>query len=404
MTSVLFVHNNLPGQYLRLIERLQELDGFSLAGIGTVRARGISGLKMKKYSISSDGIADVHPFARRFDLESRRAEAVLYAAVAARDEGFVPDVIFGHPGWGEVLPLREVFPRARLYCYSEYFYRSDNDFRFDHQAVRFGLPNRVGLEMKNAATLISLVASTAGIAPTEWQRSLFPAEFQAKIKVIHDGIDTAKIRRNGAAELRLDNGRTLTSRDEVITYVARNLEPYRGYHILMRALPKILSARPQAQVVIIGGDRTSYGAPPPDGRRWKEIYLDEVADQLPMDRVHFLGRVSYEDYLNALSISSAHVYLTYPFVLSWSMLEAMASECVVIGSSTAPVEEVIEDRRNGLLVQFGDPKQLAETAIEVLSKPKSFQKLRKAARQTVVDRFDFETRSWPQFQALLSQE
>ncbi|MCG6205222.1 glycosyltransferase [Rhodopseudomonas sp. HC1] len=401
MTSVLFVHNNLPGQYLRLIERLRDRGGFSLAGIGTTRARGIAGLKMKRYSISSAGIAEVHPFARRFDLECRRAEAVLYAAVAMRDEGFVPDVIFGHPGWGEVLPLKEVFPKARLYCYSEYFYQADNDFNFDQGGERFGLPNRVGLDMKNAATLISLAASTAGIAPTEWQRSLFPNEFQSKIKVIHDGIDTAKIRRDRAAELRLPDGRTLTSRDEVITYVARNLEPYRGYHILMRALPKILSERPGAQVVIIGGDGTSYGAPPPDGRRWKDIYLDEVTEQLPLDRVHFLGRVSYEDYLNVLGISSAHIYLTYPFVLSWSMLEAMASECLVIGSSTAPVEEVIEDRHNGLLVPFGDPVQLAETVIEALAKPKAFQKIRRTARQTVVDRFDFETRSWPQFETLL---
>lgn len=402
MTSVLFVHNNLPGQYLRLIERLRDRDGFSLAGIGTTRARGIKGLKMKRYSISSDGIADVHPFARRFDLECRRAEAVLYAAVAIRDEGFVPDVIFGHPGWGEVLPLKEVFPRARLYCYSEYFYRSDNDFRFDQEGQRFGLPNRVGLDLKNAATLISLAASTAGIAPTEWQRSLFPVEFQSKIKVIHDGIDTVRIKRDQAAELCLPGGKTLAARDEVITYVARNLEPYRGYHLLMRALPRILAARPEAQVVIIGGDGTSYGAPPPDGRSWKNIYLEEVADQLPMERVHFLGRVSYQEYLNVLSISSAHIYLTYPFVLSWSMLEAMASECLLIGSSTAPVEEVIEDRRNGLLVPFGSPEQLAETTIEALMKPRAFQKLRKAARQTVVDRFDFESRSLPQFEALLN--
>ncbi len=167
--------------------------------------------------------------------------------------------------------------------------------------------------------------------------------FQDKISVLHDGIDTDLAKPEPNAEFRLASGRRLTAGDEIVTFAARNLEPLRGYHIFMRALPHILRERPNAEVVIVGGNGTSYGAPPPTGKTWQSVFLDEVAGRIDTRRLHFAGHLPYQSYLKVLQISSAHVYLTYPFVLSWSLLEAMSAGCLVIGSDTAPVRDVLDD-------------------------------------------------------------
>lgn len=202
--------------------------------------------------------------------------------------------------------------------------------------------------------------------------------------------------------LRLRSGRTLRRENEVVTFVARTLEPLRGFHIFMRALPKILSERPRAQILVIGEDRTYYGASPPAGKTWKSIFLNEVSDRIDANRVHFTGRLAYRDYLKALQISSAHVYLTYPFVLSWSCIEALSCGCMVIGSDTTPVSEVINGD-NGVLVPFFDHEQLANRAIEALAQPRRFQSMRAAARRTAVEQFDLQTISLPQTMALLRE-
>jgi glycosyltransferase involved in cell wall biosynthesis len=192
----------------------------------------------------------------------------------------------------------------------------------------------------------------------------------------------------------------LSAADEVITFVARNLEPLRGYHAFMRALPRVLAQRPNAHVVIIGGDGTSYGAHPPKGQSWKGIYLEEVQNGLDMRRVHFTGFLGYEQYLAALQISSAHVYLTYPFVLSWSLLEAMSAGCVVIGSDTAPVTEVI-DGQNGMLVPFFDTEALAGAVVGALRDRRALSGMRARARETVMAGYDLRTVCLPQMLQLL---
>jgi glycosyltransferase involved in cell wall biosynthesis len=216
------------------------------------------------------------------------------------------------------------------------------------------------------------------------------------LRVVHDGIDTQIVKPNPSAKLRLpSNNRELTTADEVLTYVARNLEPYRGFRSLMRSLPTILSRRPKAEVVIVGGDEVSYGMRLPGGRTYREEMLKEFGESLDLRRVHFLGRVPYPTFLTVLQISRAHVYLTYPFVLSWSMLEALSAGCLVIGSRTPPVEEVVRHRENGLLVDFFDTAAIADAVVDALSNPDAYRTLREQARRTVIEGYDLHTLALP---------
>jgi len=201
-------------------------------------------------------------------------------------------------------------------------------------------------------------------------------------------VDTDLVRPNPASQFPLPDGRALTSTSQVITFVARNLEPLRGYHIFMRALPEILRACPQAEVVIVGGDDVSYGARPQDGRSWKEVFRSEVADAVDWRRVHFVGRLSYDAYLQLLQVSAAHVYLTYPFVLSWSLVEAMSAGCLIIASDTAPLRDVVRHGDNGMLVPFFDVRQLSATVVDALRRPQAYGALRARARATAVGALD----------------
>jgi glycosyltransferase involved in cell wall biosynthesis len=399
---VLFVHNNFPAQFRNLASALAREGGHELVAVAASSARGLAQVKLLKYALASADVSRTHPFARRFDLECRRAEEVLYSLSSLAASGFTPDVILAHPGWGETLPLRTMFPDARLVVYCEFFYGArGRDLGFDPEFPEPGLDGHIGLQLKNATTLLALAEADLGISPTRWQHSTFPRQHQNMIEVVHEGVDTKLIRPDPAARLRLPTGQELTGRDEVVTFVARSLEPLRGYHVFMRALPEILAHCPNAQIVIIGEEGPAYGLAPPDGTTWKSVFLNEVRDQLDLSRVHFAGRVPHSMFIKALQVSSAHVYLTYPFVLSWSMLEAMSAGCLVIGSDTTPVREVIEPGQNGLLVPFFDSGELAHAVIEALAEPMKFVAVRQAARQYVIEHFDAETICVPQLRRLL---
>lgn len=399
--NVLFVHNNFPAQFQQLARFLSQQPGVEVAAIGTRTSRAMKGIRLVKYTLTDVDVSSSHPFARRFDLECHRAEQVLYALTTLASSGFVPDVVVAHPGWGEALPIRTVFPRARLIVYCEFFYgTNDRDVGFDSEFPETGMDGHVALQLKNAATLLALSECDAGLAPTQWQRSTFPRIFQDKISVLHEGVDTAVVKPSPSASFRLPSGRLLTAKSEVVTFAARNLEPLRGYHVFMRALPRLMAERPNAEVLIIGGHGTSYGAPPPAGTTWQSTYLEEVTERIDMRRVHFVGHLPYQDYLRTLQISSAHVYLTYPFVLSWSLLEAMSAGCLVIGSDTAPVREIIK-KDNGLLVPFFDTDQLSKRLIEALAHRERFSSLRAAARQTILDQYDLERTCLPALVAFI---
>jgi glycosyltransferase involved in cell wall biosynthesis len=203
--------------------------------------------------------------------------------------------------------------------------------------------------------------------------------------------------------VRLASGRTLEPDRPIVTFVNRRFEPMRGVHTFMRALPAFLARVPNAEVVLIGADDSGvYGQRPPDGMTWKSKMLAEVGDGLDLARLHFVGTVPHADMLALMSLSAAHVYLTYPFALSWSFLEAMALGCLVVGSRTAPVEEVIEHGRNGLLVDFFDPAALADTLAESCTRGRAAsERMRQAARQTVLDRYDRRRVSEPAWLKLI---
>ena len=240
------------------------------------------------------------------------------------------------------------------------------------------------------------------VAPTRWQASRFPPLLQTKLIVAHEGIDTSVLKPDPAAVYRVRGSNlAFTSRDEVISFVNRNLEPYRGYHIFMRALPTILAARPRAHVVIVGGEEVSYGAGPNGGRTWKDIFLGEVRERLPMDRVHFVGKIPFSDLVSLLQVSSAHVYLTYPFVLSWSMLQAMSAGAPLVASRTAPVLEAIEDGVNGVLVDFFAVDELAGRVIDVVANPEAYRAMRQRARESIVQNYDLASVCLPRWLALL---
>jgi glycosyltransferase involved in cell wall biosynthesis len=398
--KILFVHNNFPAQFRNLVAALSRAGDVEIAAIGCETARASMGVNLYRYQ-TPPAFAHAHAFARRFDNESRRAEEVLYAATKLSADGFRPDVIVAHPGWGETLPLRTVFPAAKIVVYCEYYYRRDGgDIGFDPEFPSMGLDGFVGLEARNAATLLALSSCDAAIAPTEWQKSTYPELFHPLISVIHEGVDTDYFAPDPEASFVLPNGERIAAGDEILTYSARSLEPIRGFHSFMRALPRVLEQRPAARVVIVGDNGVSYGPPPRKFANWKEAMLAELGDGFDASRVFFLGRLSYGDYRKILQISAAHVYLTYPFVLSWSLLEAMSAGCLTIASDTPPVREIIDDS-NGIVAPLFDRDALAARIVAALAEPEAHRRLRGAARDTIVSRFDAQAVCVPRQLALL---
>ncbi len=390
--NVLFVHQNFPAQFRHIAAALAADPGCRVAAIGSETAGAVSGVRMVRYTMGQTDVRLTHSFARRFDLECRRAEQVLYAASDLLASGFVPDVVLAHHGWGETLALRAAFPSARLIVYCEYYYSAvGGDVGFDPNDPPLRRDGEVALRARNAATLLALADCDAAVAPTQWQRSTFPPEFQPKIHVLHEGIDIREVRPDPTATVSPRPGLVFRPGDEVVTYVARDLEPIRGYPNFMRALPRLLRERPQAHVVIVGRDGNSYGAPPPAGDSWKAIGLRAVEAEIDPKRVHFMGHLPRAEYLKVLQVSAVHVYLTAPFVLSWSLLEAMAACCAIVASDTAPCREVIAHGKNGLFVDFFNPDALAETVAGLLGDRRRGAALGAAARRTVEQRYRKES-------------
>ena len=387
--KLLFVHQNFPGQFLHLAPEMARRGHECLALTDVVNSRP-SEIPVVKYRHEAQKVDPVAcRLGRNYTQMSDRGVTVARACLQLREKGYVPDVIFGHSGWGETLFLKEVWPEAKLIVYAEFYYRgSGADVGFDPE---FDTPSfdQVMISQGRTAHLgQSLLHADAGLSPTRWQASTYPPVLRDQITVIHDGVNTDLVRPDPAAAVTLPNGRVVKAGDEVLTFINRNLEPYRGYHIFMRALPQIMAERPEAQVVIIGGDDVSYGRSAPDGKKWKEVFLGEVAHRLDLSRLHFMGKVPYSTFVGLMQVSRVHAYLTYPFVLSWSMLEAMAAGCLVIGSRTAPVQELISDGVNGRLVDFFDVEGWSKLVSRALANPGRFADLRVKARETIVDNYD----------------
>lgn len=399
----LFIHQNFPGQFVHLARALAARGHHVLAL--AITPRPVDGVEVVRYQPESLKAASQVAMGRDFERKLSRGAACAQAMQQLAGEGFSPELIIAHPGWGEALFCKDVWPDARLMIFSEFYYSPKGaDYGFDPEFHSESMAGRSALRLKNTALMHALVAADSAYAPTEWQRRQVPEEYRGKVRVVHDGIATDLARPDAQARFSLaDKGLQFKPGDEVLTFINRNLEPYRGFHIFMRALPAILKARPHAHCVLVGGDDVSYGSKPAGGGTWREALLKEVGDQLPVDRVHFVGTLPYARYLELLQVSRCHVYLTYPFVLSWSCLEAMSAGCVVVASRTAPVEEVMAHGVNGLLFDFFDVRALADTVVGVLADPAAHAHLGHAARQAMVARFDLATRCLPELLALVEQ-
>jgi glycosyltransferase involved in cell wall biosynthesis len=400
---VLFVHQNFPGQYKHLAPALARRPGHEVLALTINECPPIPGVRVIRYAPKRGTTPGIHPWAAETETKVVRGEAAATTALALRAEGFRPDVICAHPGWGEALFLKDVWPDARMLAFIEFHYAAHGfDVGFDPEYPLTGLDEAARLRMKNTVNLLSLDMCDWGLSPTLFQRSTVPAPYRDKVSVIHDGVDTGILQPNPDIRITLnEKGLTLSPQDEVITFVNRSLEPYRGYHTFMRALPEIQRRRPLANVLIIGGDGVSYGSAPKDGISYRQKYLTEVGSSLDLSRIHFLGNVPYGTFISVLQLSSVHVYLTYPFVLSWSMLEAMSVGSLVVGSATPPVMEVIEDGVNGLLVDFFSPGQIADAVDRVLDHPDRMREIRDRARRTIVERYDTATVCLPRHLSLV---
>lgn len=399
----LFIHQNLPGQFTHLIQALLQA-GHEVLGICErhTLARCLQlhpGIRVMAYTVPPAPDRDkIHGYLRDVDAQVRRGQQVVRCLRELKKNGLVPDLIVAHPGWGESLFVWDVLPHVPLINYFEFFFANQGgDVNFDPEFPT-SLDGLCRMTMRNSMHLSALENCTAGVSPTPWQRSRFPATHQSKITLLHEGVDTDAIRPDPDACWTWQ-GREYRKGQPIVTYVGRGLEPYRGFHIFMRMLPKLLRRHPDVRVIVVGGDDVSYGQRHASGRSWREVLLDEIRTGSPatpgltdaeLERVHFTGKVPHKDLHAIFQVTTAHLYLTYPFVLSWSLLEAMSCGALVVASRTAPVEDVIVDGGNGLLVNFFDQEDILARLGQVLADPARFEAVRQAARTSVVNRFDLK--------------
>lgn len=416
MQRLLFIHQNFPGQFRHLAPALaaqgHQVIALRINSDPSAEPQQWRGVLVIPFRVVGKNTPGLHAWLTDMDTKLLRARACLGAMHRLRRQGFEPDTVIAHPGWGEALFVKRVWPKTRLGIYAEFFYcQHGADAEFDPEfAAQDKEFDACRLQLKNLNHLAHLDEADSALSPTQWQANTFPWHWRERIAVAHDGIDTDELCPDADALLECflpsggagDGARASmqwTRDDEVITFVARHLEPYRGFHIFMRALPELLRRRPEAQVLIVGDEAAGYGADAPAGKTWREVFTEEVRPEVPeadWARVHFLGRLERRSFTKLLQVSRAHVYLSYPFVLSWSLIEAMSVGACIVASNTAPVREVIKDDSLGRLVDFFDHLALVEHIDKLLNDPDERTRLGAAARAFAREHYDLRTVCLPQ--------
>jgi glycosyltransferase involved in cell wall biosynthesis len=385
--KVLFLHPNFPAQFRHLAVMLAQ-DPNNQVIFGTSRLEGqLPGVNKAICAPSRGPRPETHHYVRPLEKAVLMGQAVYRLAEQLKSQGFIPDVVYGHSGWGPTLFIKDIFPQTKLVCYFEWFYHAhETDADFD-PTDPLTPDDEARIRVKNAPILIDLYSCDRGLSPTRWQQQQFPPEYRSKIAVFHDGIDTNFFCPQPGRKLILpDVQLDLSQVKEIVTYVGRGMEPYRGFPQFMEAVAILQQRRPNCHVVVVGEDRVAYGKQRTDGKTYKQVMLETLP--LDLSRLHFTGLLPYFQYLQVLQASCVHVYLTRPFVLSWSMLEAMSAGCLLVASDTPPVTEVIEDGSNGLLVDFFSPEAIADRIAEALNDPEKMMPLRTKARETIKTHYD----------------
>lgn len=389
----LIIHQNFPAQFKNIGPFLAQLGhDVRVLTMRSFKEDTWQGVRIDTYNLSRGNTPNSHPWTVDFESKILRGEACLRACIELKKNQYYPDIILAHPGWGESLFLHNVWSDAKIKLYYEWYYHAHGyDVGFDLEFSETSPLSASRVELKNSNILLSTQHAHSGISPTKWQRSSFPDHIKEKVTVIHDGVDTRSIKPDRQASLVLESGVKLTKENEIVTFVSRTMEPYRGFHIFMRALPEILKSRPNVIVLIVGGESGGYGTQPTTGISWKASLIQQVYPQLTGEqqkRIHFLGVVPNQTFVKVLQVSTVHVYLTYPFVLSWSLLEAMGAGCTIIGSSTAPVTELLTDGETGVLIDFFNTKELAEQCIKLLEDRAQSTELQINAREHILKNYD----------------
>ena len=403
MTRILFVHQNMPGQYREMLDFLRAQGGHELVFLTQRRnfpdLDGVRKVVYRPHHVPAD---NAYGLSKVWEEAAGYGYGAAQAARALSDGGFVPDVILGHTGWGELLFMKQVWPDVPILGFFEYYYREHGGpVNFDPEDPSSAATPYL-LAARNAVPNTNIEVVDRGLAPTRWQRDCFPARFHDKLYVCHDGIRTDRLTPDADVTLELGRAGRISRADEIFTFVSRNMERTRGFHTFMRALPEILDARPKARALIVGGSGTSYGkASTAEGGLRAEMEA-EVGKRLDWNRVHFLGPVPYETFQRIVRISRCHIYLTMPFVLSWSLLEAMSMEATIVASDVEPVREAITHGETGLLVDFFRPDLLAAQVADVLAAPADYAHLGPAARRHVVATYDFLKVCLPQHLAQIN--
>jgi glycosyltransferase involved in cell wall biosynthesis len=398
--QILFVHSTFPGQFGPVLDAVSRKPGVECVFVTKAAATPPPGVRCIRFEPRGGATSSTHYCSRTFENQMWHAHAVYEAC--KRDKELHPDLIVGHSGFGSTLFLPDLYscPIINLF---EYYYRgsnSDLDFRTAPPELHV-LRSR----SRNAMILLDLQNCSAGYTPTDWQSKLFPANWQAKLRTIHDGIDTVFWRRKPLP--RTLRGEAIDANTRIVTYVARGLESMRGFDVFVRTAKRILAEFSDALFVVVGGDGVHYGN---DNSLIRASSFREhvLAEERPdLSRFRFLGTISKDELADVFSLSDLHIYLTVPFVLSWSLLNAMACECVIVGSNTAPVTEVLRHEENALLADFFDADALALQALRVLKATDDYGQLARRARTTIEERYSVDVvlpKMWQFYQSVIAKD
>ena len=415
MKKILFVHRNFPAQFKNIADHLSS-EGYEVTAIisGLNTNRQNSKFKIIRYDIHRSSRGD-YDLLSDFEAKVIRAEAAYLRCKIYAAGGYSPDIIYFHPAWGESIFLRTLWPSAKLLMYCEYFTGEHNEDLFygNNDSHVLDEKSLLKIVIKKSNLLLNLVNFDVGISPTLFQKKTFPKEYQGKIETIHDGVDTSYFSPSDQVEIRINrDNRTYTfdKDSEVLTFVNRNMEPYRGINSMIRAIPSLLQLRPNLSIFLIGESAKGYGPAPDRGKygtkNWKEIILEEIDPQMrPVDweRVFFLGTVPKNFYRSCLQLSSCHVYLTYPYILSWSLLEAMSVGCSIVASDNTAVREFIADDINGTIVDFFDVPGLVRACVNTITDRPLSKKYGVLARRKIVAEYDLESIILPKLSRILRE-